>query len=85
MLTSHLTIVVLELVRSRNEACGLAKTSPRGILEGSPLHPECLEGTHGACKAIGLEHECHSRFDSHWFITGTPGWITALVHQANRN
>ena len=85
LLTSHLTPVVSELVRGRNEVCGLAETAPLGIFEGSPIYLECLEGAHGACKAIGLEHERHSTFDSHWFITGTPGWIAALVHQASRN
>jgi hypothetical protein len=54
MLTSHLTIVVSELVRSHNEACGLAKTSPRGMLEGFLLHPECLERTHGDVRQLVL-------------------------------
>ena len=85
MPSSHLAPVASELVRSRNGGCGLAETALRGVLEGFLLSLECLERAHGACKAIGLEGECHSIFDGHRFITGTPRWITALAHQASRN
>jgi hypothetical protein len=64
LLTPHLTLAVSELVCGRNDAYGLAETAPRDILEGFPPYPECLRGAHGACKAICLEHECRSVFNS---------------------